>query len=46
LDNYKDDEGKVPPVRSWIELEKLMEEGVKLMEEGVLRDSVELVGVH
>lgn len=42
LDKYKDDEGKVPPVRSWTDLEKLMEEGV-------LRDSVqslELVGVH
>ena len=26
LDKYKDDEGNVPPVRSWPELEKLMEE--------------------
>ena len=42
LDQYKDVEGKVPPVQSWSELERLMEEGV-------LRDSVEsmnLVGVH
>lgn len=42
LDIYKDDEGKAPSVRSWTELEKLMEEGV-------LRDSVEslrLVGAH
>lgn len=26
LDKYKDDEGNVPPVRSWPELEKVMEE--------------------
>ena len=26
LDKYKDDEGNVPPVRSWPELEKIMEE--------------------
>jgi hypothetical protein len=26
LDKYKDDEGKVPPVRSWPELENVMEE--------------------
>ena len=42
LDKYKDDEGKVPPVRSWLELERLMDEDV-------LRDSVrslQLVGVH
>lgn len=42
LDKYRDDEGKVPPVRSWTELENLMEEGV-------LRDAVEslqLVGAH
>ena len=26
LDKYKDDEGKVPPIRSWPELEKVMEE--------------------
>ncbi len=36
LDKYKDDEGKVPPVQSWTELERLMEESV-------LRDSVELM---
>jgi hypothetical protein len=28
LDKYKDDEGEVPPVRSWPELEKIMEEEV------------------
>ena len=42
LDKYRDDEGKFPPVRSWLELERLMDEDV-------LRDSVrslQLVGVH
>jgi len=33
LDRYKDDEGKVPPVRCWPELEKVMEEEI-------LRESV------
>ena len=33
LDKYKDDEGKVPPVRCWPELEKVMEEEI-------LRESV------
>jgi hypothetical protein len=33
LDNYKDDEGNVRPVRSWSELETLMNE--KLMRESV-----------
>ena len=28
LDKYKDDEDEVPPVRSWPELEKIMEEEV------------------
>ena len=33
LDNYKDDEGNVPPVRSWPELEKVMQQDM-------LRESV------
>ena len=35
LDKYKDDEGKVPPVRSWSELEKVMEE--EMLRESVSR---------
>jgi len=33
LDKYKDDEGEVPPVRCWPELEKVMEE--ELLKESV-----------
>ena len=33
LDKYKDDEGNVPPVRSWPELEKVME--VDMLRESV-----------
>ena len=35
LDKYKDDEGKVPPVRSWSELEKVMEE--EMLRESISR---------
>ncbi len=43
LDRYKDDEGKVPPVQSWPELEKVMLEGV-LMES--VAESLQSVKVY